>query len=224
MGGSRLDNVSDALDRSNGVLSNLVTRVTQLNTQLQVLESRSRLTDLSDTELRIPEIVSGVILVAGRASRNDPLAESVAHNRDSFSRLFAFIEVGDFSEGQAACDRVKAILEFKIATRLSAGACIVNLRWSPMIQPLEHGRTLVMGSRFRRDSNGRLSTLKERLTAEGFQVLEDEGEYGGGPLVYTLARNLSSNRALTVVELTLSSNVARQPKLVKKIMEALSKV
>jgi hypothetical protein len=66
--------------------------------------------------------------------------------------------------------------------------------------------------------------LKERLTAEGFQVLEDEGEYGGGPLVYTLARNLSSNRALTVVELTLSSNVARQPKLVKKIMEALSKV
>jgi hypothetical protein len=77
----------------------------------------------------------------------------------------------------------------------------------------------IVGTRY---MNGDISRLREELEILGVVVLDDDGEFGGGPLMFEIS-NIFANKLETIVmELTLSQSLAENAPAVTRILNVFA--
>ncbi|GAH09659.1 unnamed protein product, partial [marine sediment metagenome] len=132
----------------------------------------------------------------------------------------AIIKGSDRSETKSTCDSILKIIEGKPGgTPIDY---VINLRWANLPSIVDDANVVVIGKRFHHSKKGDLKKLHIRFIELGFQVLEDAGQFGGGPLTYRLTELARKLGNMTVLEITLSHCIAENHDRVAEILESLT--
>ena len=208
------------LERTETVLNRLLKKISNVSDLLRPLEHSLRAEDFSSSGSYVPGTSNGVVCVLSSLIKGDPLSSSLDLIRGRGLKLPAIIKGSDRSETKSTCDSILKIIEGKPGgTPINY---VINLRWANLPSIVDDTNMVVIGKRFQYIEKGDLKKLKIRFKELGFQVLEDVGQFGGGPLTYRLTELARKLGNMTVLEITLSHCIAENHDRVAEILESLT--
>jgi hypothetical protein len=206
------------LERTEEVLEVLLDRISSIIEVLEPIERTMRVTDFSSSGVYVQGTSNGIVCALTALIRGDPM-EQVLRDKKGIG-IPALIKAGDRSESPSTVDNiVKMVLAESEKKSLDF---IVNLRWAVFPKSLENGRTLVFGSRYVSGHPRLVKKLQEKLEAIGVIVIEDDGEFGGGPLVFEFIKSFRNKNDSLVIEITLSESLSKNVGLVTGILNVLA--
>jgi len=208
------------LESAESVLSSLFEKISNINSYLKPLEHSLRTEEFSSSGSYIPGTSNGIVCILSALIKGDPLSDSIESIRGKGRKLPAIIKGSDRSETKSTCNSILKILEGNPSGMQIS--YIINLRWANLPSVIDGSNVIVIGTRFLHSQKNTLKTLYNRFQEDGFQILEDRGEYGGGPLTYKLTEFARKLGNITVVEITLSRHFAENHDSVAKILESLT--
>lgn len=208
------------LEKAEGVLEGLLKKISNVTEYLSSLEHKLRAKDFSSTGSYLPGVSEGIVCVLSAMIKGDPLANSIELTRGAGRRFPAIIKGSDRSETKSTCDSILKIVEGTF--RQKQISFVVNLRWANLPSVIDGKNVLVIGKRYIHDQNGSLKKLYNRFNEIGFQVLEDQGQFGGGPLTFRLTQLAQKLQTMSILEITLSRHFAEDHKKVAEILESFT--
>ena len=213
-------NLEQVLERANTALTTILEKLVVFNDSLKPVELSLRVSDFSSKGVLRLGTINGIVCVLTSMIKGDPYSKSLGALEGKGLKLPSIIKSADRSESRHTCNSIIKIIES--LERKNSPRFVVNLRWSILPRSLDHTKAIVMGTRYNNlnasDTQQILSAMKQR----GFDVLKDDGEYGGGLLTYLIIESLHNKRKLKVLELTLSKEIAESENHVIQVLEALS--
>ncbi|MGY5861956.1 MAG: hypothetical protein RTU09_06240 [Candidatus Thorarchaeota archaeon] len=209
------------LERTARAMKSISHSLTLIERHLTSRENSYLMKDLISGGEYVVGTLPGVICIPSFPKQSDPLQPALNKMKARGHGMPSIIKLSDSMESVETCDKAVRIIKTEVLPALDDSSFVVNLRWDEMISPFESNRTIVIGRRYSKGSRKRFKRLERALGELGVQVLSDNGEYGGGPLVYAITRALPTRTRLLVFELTLSMSVVREPDIVVQILESL---
>ena len=208
------------LERVETVLNRLLKKISIISDFLRPLEHSLRSEDFSSSGSYVPGTSNGVVCVLSSLIKGDPLSSSIDLIRGRGLKLPAIIKGSDRSETKSTCDSILKIIEGKPGgTPIDY---VINLRWANLPSIVGDTNVVVIGKRYNSIKKEALKKLQIRFKELGFQILEDVGQFGGGPLTYRLAGLARKKGNMTVLEVTLSHRMAENHDRVAEILESLT--
>jgi len=208
------------LEKVESVISNLFQKISNVNDYLKIIEHELRTEEFSSSGSYIPGTSNGIVCVLSALIKGDPLSNSIESLRGTGRKLPAIIKGSDRSETKSTCDSILKIVEGKPGgTPINY---VINLRWANLPDVIDDLNVLVIGTRFQYGQKDALKKLYSRLKEADIQILEDRGEFGGGPLTHRLTELARKHRNITVLEITLSRRFAEDKERVANILESLT--
>jgi len=208
------------LERTEIVLNRLLKKISNVSDFLKPLEHSLRAEDFSSSGSYIPGTSSGVVCVLSSLIKGDPLSSSIDLIKGKGLKLPSIIKGSDRSETKSTCDSILKIIEGKPGgTPIDY---VINLRWAKLPSVVDGKNVLVIGNRFHCSKEETMKKLNIRFKELDFQVLEDAGQFGGGPLTYRLTELARKLGNMTVLEITLSHSIAENHERVAEILESLT--
>ncbi len=208
------------LERTETVLNRLLKKISNVSDFLRPLEHSLRAEDFSSSGSYVPGTSNGVVCVLSSLIKGDPLSSSIDLIRGKGLKLPAIIKGSDRNETKSTCDTILKIIEGKPGgTPINY---VINLRWANLPSIVDDSNVVVIGKRFHYRKKRDLKKLQTRFEEIGFQVLEDVGQFGGGPLTYRLTELARKLGNMTVLEITLSHCIAENHDRVAEILESLT--
>ncbi len=208
------------LERTETVLNRLLKKISNVSDFLRPLEHSLRAEDFSSSGSYVPGTSNGVVCVLSSLIKGDPLSSSIDLIRGKGLNLPAIIKGSDRNETKSTCDTILKIIEGKPGgTPINY---VINLRWANLPSIVDDSNVVVIGKRFHYRKKRDLKKLQTRFEEIGFQVLEDVGQFGGGPLTYRLTELARKLGNMTVLEITLSHCIAENHDRVAEILESLT--
>ena len=207
------------LERTEIVLQDLLTTLSNLNSALKPIEREMKVSDFASSGEFVQGASRGVVCVLSGLIQGDPLQRILTENgrgRD----IPALIKAGDRSESAMTVESIVNMLHSENQKR--SLEYVINLRWSELPAPLEREKVVIIGTRYESGNSIRLAKLEKDLEKIGLKIVTDDGEFGGGPLTYEVAKSFSDSSNLLVTELTLSHQVAENNTTVIQILNVLS--
>ena len=217
---SEAANLFRELERAEEILGSLLLRLSSFHASLESVESNLRADDFSTSGLFVQGSTNAIVCALTADIKGDPIHDAFEGLRGKGFRLPVVIKGSDRSESQTTCDSIMKIIRAQL--KLKTSELIVNLRWSPLPAVIDGSRAVVLGTRYGHGDAREISTFKEKLTELNLQVLEDNGEFGGGLLTYKLAELAREVGNVLVVEMTLSSALAGNVSKIAEILEAIT--
>ncbi|RDE15755.1 MAG: hypothetical protein C4K48_02945 [Candidatus Thorarchaeota archaeon] len=208
------------LERAEQILGSLLQRLSNLHTSLESIESNLRVDDFSTTVLIVQGSTTGIVCALTADIKGDPIHDAFESLRGRGFRLPVIIKGSDRSESQATCDSIMRIIRAQL--KLKTSQLIINLRWSPLPTVIDSNRAVILGTRYKHGSPREISTFKEKLRELNLQVLDDDGEFGGGLLTYKLTELAREAENVVVLEMTLSSTLAGNVPKIAEILETIT--
>lgn len=208
------------LERAETVLNSLLNKISNVRDYLKPLEQSLRAEDFSSSGSYVPGTSNGIVCVLSALIKGDPLSNSIDLTIGKGLKLPAIIKGSDRSETKSTCDSILKIVEGKLGG--TAIDYIINLRWANLPSVVDGMNVLVIGKRFHYGKKEDLKKIYIRLKESGFQILEDVGQFGGGPLTYRLTELARKLGNMTVIEITLSRSFAENHERVANILESLT--
>jgi hypothetical protein len=203
------------LERAENVLNVLLKRLSELNAALEPIERKMRVTDFSSSGVFVQGTSRGVVCVLSGLIRGDPLERVLSTLKGR--GVPTLIKAGDRTESQST---IESILNMLVAEdEKKQIEYIVNLRWSELPQPIERKDVAILGTRYLK---GDVTILRKKIEALGVVILEDAGEFGGGPLVYELIRVFSDRSEQLILELTISKGLSENVPLLTSILNVIT--
>ncbi|MHA1950706.1 MAG: hypothetical protein ACW99G_11215 [Candidatus Thorarchaeota archaeon] len=203
------------LDRTEKVLEILLTRLSKLNAALEPMERAMKVTDFASSGMHVQGASRGIVCVLSGLIKGDPLERTLSNL--SGRGIPALIKSGDRSESPSTIDNIVNMVVAE--DQKKQVEFVVNLRWSVLPKPLDKENVAIVGTRY---MNGDISRLREELEILGVVVLDDDGEFGGGPLMFEIS-NIFANKLETIVmELTLSQSLAENAPAVTRILNVFA--
>ncbi len=208
------------LERTETVLNRLLKKISNVSDFLRPLEHSLRAEDFSSSGSYVPGTSNGIVCVLSSLIKGDPLSSSIDLIRGKGLKLPAIIKGSDRNETKSTCDTILKIIEGKPGgTPINY---VINLRWANLPSIVDDTNLVVIGKRFHYRKKRDLKKLQTRFEEIGFQVLEDVGQFGGGPLTYRLTELARKLGNMTVLEITLSHCIAENHDRVAEILESLT--
>ncbi len=208
------------LERTEIVLNRLLKKISNISEFLRPLEHSLRAEDFSSSGSYVPGTSNGVVCVLSSLIKGDPLSSSLDLIRGRGLKLPAIIKGSDRSETKSTCDSILKIIEGKPdGTPIDY---VINLRWANLPSIINDTNVVVIGNRYNYRKKEALKKLHIRFKELGLQVLEDAGQFGGGPLTYRLTELARKRGNMTVLEITLSHSIAGNQDRVAEILESLT--
>ncbi|MFX1482932.1 MAG: hypothetical protein ACFFCP_07055 [Promethearchaeota archaeon] len=206
------------LERTEEVLDVLLRRLVNLKAILEPIEMQMRVTDFETSGIFTMGVSRGIVCVLSGLIKGDPLERIL---NDKGSRGFpALIKASDRSESPST---VESIMNMVLAqNKKKQVEYIINLRWSLLPEPLEKEYTIIVGTRYISGKSQDIERLFSGLKGLGIEIVEDRGEYGGGPLAYNLGKSFRDRPDLLIMELTLSQRLSENDTLVSRILNLLA--
>ncbi|MCK4567989.1 MAG: hypothetical protein KAU48_11850 [Candidatus Thorarchaeota archaeon] len=208
------------LERTEIVLNRLLKKISNISEFLRPLEHSLRAEDFSSSGSYVPGTSNGIVCVLSSLIKGDPLSSSLDLIRGRGLKLPAIIKGSDRSETKSTCDSILKIIEGKPdGTPIDY---VINLRWANLPSIINDTNVVVIGNRYNYRKKEALKKLHIRFKELGLQVLEDAGQFGGGPLTYRLTELARKRGNMTVLEITLSHSIAGNQDRVAEILESLT--
>ena len=208
------------LERTEIVLNRLLKKISNISEFLRPLEHSLRAEDFSSSGSYVPGTSNGVVCVLSSLIKGDPLSSSIDLIRGKGLKLPAIIKGSDRSETRSTCDSILKIIEGKPGgTPIDY---VINLRWANLPAIVDGTNVVVIGKRFHYRKKEALKKLHIRFKELDLQILEDMGQFGGGPLTYRLTELARKLGNMTVLEITLSHYIAENHDRVAEILESLT--
>ncbi|MHA1768840.1 MAG: hypothetical protein ACTSV3_03210 [Candidatus Thorarchaeota archaeon] len=203
------------LERTERALTQIMDTLADIDSHLQRVEASMRTKEVSSSLQFMQGPLNCVVYVMSGALHGDPINGVLSGLRGTGLKLPSFIVGSDRFETPTTCDSVVHM----IRSARPAPHSVVGLRWSLLPIPMREGDTVVIGTRYVECSSETLDRLGERLREAEFSVVEDNGEYGGGPIAYALTRTQTKKQWRVVIEVTvgkkLVNNRQRMIELIK---------
>ncbi len=208
------------LERAEIVLNKLLKKISDVSNFLRPIEHSLRTEEFSSSGSYVPGTSNGIVCVLSSLIKGDPLSSSLDLIRGRGLKLPSIIKGSDRSETKSTCDSILKIIEGKPSgTPIDY---VINLRWANLPSIINDANVVVIGKRYSYRKKEALQKLSSRIEELGFQILEDEGQFGGGPLTYRLTELARKRRNMTVLEITLSQRLAENHDRVAEILESLT--
>ncbi|MGY5858761.1 MAG: hypothetical protein RTU63_05290 [Candidatus Thorarchaeota archaeon] len=210
----------EEIERTENVLEGLLRKISNVSKYLSPLEHMLRAEDFSSTGSYQPGVSDGIVCVLSAMIKGDPLANSIELIKGKGRNLPAVIKGSDRSETKSTCDSILKIVEGNPGGKPIT--FVINLRWANLPPAIDGKSVLVVGKRFSYDQKGSLKKLYNRFKEIGITVLEDQGQFGGGPLTFRLMQLARKLQSMTILEITLSRHFAENHKRVADILESFT--
>jgi len=208
------------LERTETVLTRLLKKISNISELLRPLEQSLRAEDFTSSGLYVPGTSNGVVCILSSLIKGDPLSNSIDLIRGRGLKLPAIIKGSDRSETKSTCDSILKIIEGKPGgTPIDY---VINLRWANLPSILNDANVVVIGERYNYRKIEAMKKLHIRFRELDFQILEDVGQFGGGPLTFRLTELAQELGNMTVLEITLSHRMAENHDRVAEILESLT--
>ena len=207
------------LKRAEAVLEDLLATLVGLNSVLKPIEQDMKVTDFASTGEYVQGVSNGVVCVPSGLIQGDPVQQIITE-RERGREFPALIKSGDRSESSITVESIVNMLQAQDQKKHLE--YVINLRWAELPAILEKDNVAIIGSRYVSGSTVEVAKLEKRLEDLHFRVLRDNGEFGGGPLIYEIIRSFEDRQDLLVVELTLSRSVVNKRELVVEIFDMLA--
>ncbi len=208
------------LERAEIVLNKLLKKISDVSNFLRPIEHSLRTEEFSSSGSYVPGTSNGIVCVLSSLIKGDPLSSSLDLIRGRGLKLPSIIKGSDRSETKSTCDSILKIIEGKPSgTPIDY---VINLRWANLPSIINDANVVVIGKRYSYRKKEAMQKLSSRIEELGFQILEDEGQFGGGPLTYRLTELARKRRNMTVLEITLSQRLAENHDRVAEILESLT--
>ncbi len=208
------------LERAEIVLNKLLKKISDVSNFLRPIEHSLRTEEFSSSGSYVPGTSNGIVCVLSSLIKGDPLSNSINLIRGKGLQLPAIIKGSDRSETKSTCDSILKIIEGKPGG--TAIDYVINLRWANLPSIINDTNVVVIGNRYNYRKKEALKKLHIRFKELDFQILEDVGQFGGGPLTYRLTELARKRRNMTVLEITLSQRLAENHDRVAEILESLT--
>lgn len=213
-------NLLQELVKVESVLGSLFKKISDVNDYLEPLEHALRAEEFSSSGYYIPGTSNGIVCILSALIRGDPLSIAIKSIRGKGFNLPAIVKGSDRSETTSTCDSILKIVEGK--PKGTPINYVINLRWANLPSVIDGKDVIVIGTRFQYGQKSRLQRLYRKFQEAGYQILEDRGEFGGGPLTYKLTELARRLGDITVLEITLSRHLAENKERVAKILESIT--
>jgi len=207
------------LERAEIVLHDLLTTLSNLNSALKPIEREMKVSDFTSSGEHVQGTSRGIVCVLSGLIQGDPLQKILTvkgRGRD----IPALIKASDRSESPMTVESIVNMLHAENQKR--SLEYVVNLRWAELPASLEREKVVIIGTRYESGNSIRLMKLETELEKIGLKILADNGEFGGGPLVYEIIESFCNKRNLLVVELTLSRQVVENDIAVMQMLNMLA--
>ncbi|NHI90453.1 MAG: hypothetical protein EAX87_13105 [Candidatus Thorarchaeota archaeon] len=209
----------EELERAESVLGDLLATLVSLNAVLKPIEQDMKVTDFASNGEYVQGVSRGIVCVPSGLIQGDPLQQIIAE-REKGRKFPALIKAGNRSESPVIVESIVNMLHAEDEKKLLE--FVINLRWAEFPAVLEKENTIIIGNRYMSGSPTEMANLQKRLEDLNFLVLRDNGEFGGGPLIYEIIKSFEDRLNLLVVELTLSRSSANKRESVVDILEMLA--
>ena len=216
---SRRRSLLKELEYTESVLQDLLATLSNLNSTLKPIEREMKVNDFATSGEFTQGISKGIVCVLTGLIQGDPL-ERVLTDKGRGRNIPALIKAGDRSESKLTIENVVNMLHAE--DQKQRLKYVINMRWAELPAPLEKENVIVIGTRYASSSDLRISELERALLQTGFNVVQDYGEFGGGPLVYEVIKSFGDRTNLLVAELTLSREIVENDMAVIQVLNILA--
>ena len=203
------------LEHAEIVLQNLLSRLSSLNSTLKPIEQDMKVSDFAASGEYVQGASNGVVCVLSGLIQGDPL-ERILTEKGRGRNIPAMIKAGDRSESLLTIESIVNMLHAE--DQKKPLEYVINLRWAELPAPLESERVVLRGGRYVTGSDMGLTKLGKALEGLSISLVVDDGEFGGGPLVYEIISSFSNRRNILVAELTLSRSIVEDEDTVIQIL------
>ena len=207
------------LEHTESVLQDLLTTLSNLNSTLKPIEREMKVSDFPSSGEFVQGASKGIVCVLSGLIQGDPL-QKILSEKGRGSNIPALIKAGDRSESPMTVESIVNMLHAEDQKKRLE--FVINLRWAELPAPLEIEKVVIIGVRYTTGSTVSKTKMDLGLEEIGLKTLKDNGEFGGGPLIYEIVKSFSNRRNLLVVELTLSSQVVEDEMTVIRILNMLA--
>ncbi|MHA2206764.1 MAG: hypothetical protein ACXABC_12960 [Candidatus Thorarchaeota archaeon] len=215
--------IAKELERAKQVIERLWEVVSNLDNLLEPIERELAIKDFDPDGDFAKTAAKGFILVP-HSGEDDPIIKVLEWTKESEKKTPSIIRINEMNEDTDTVWKTVSMFESEVMKQENREHLIINLRWSKMPEPLEAKKTVVIGKRYILGKEEDISYIQERLTQLGLYVVDDTGEFGGGPVVYEFVRLLGNKSSSVVMELTISESVIKDKVLVSQILELISTI
>ncbi len=209
------------LEHTESVLQDLLTTLSNLNSTLKPIEREMKVSDFTSSGEFVQGVSKGIVCVLSGLIQGDPL-QRVLVEKGRGSNIPALIKAGDRSESPLTVESIVNMLHAE--NQKQHLEYVINLRWAELPEPLEKDKVVIRGTRYTSGNHTRFAKLEKALEDDGFKLILDSGEFGGGPLAYEIIRSFDDRHDLLVVELTLSREVAENQDKVVRLLNMLASI
>ena len=217
--------LSKELERTVEVLRGVLRRVSDLNKALEPIESSLSAVDFAESGIYVLGMSAGVVCFPTALVEGDPMKPILDDARSRNAKMPSIVEADDPEESRSTCERVVRMLKREIWNQrevILKPSYVLVVRWDYMFEDLENSETVIVGKRYVSGSKDGLRRLTKQLRRIGFSIIEDSGQYGGGPMTFQLIQEFSKSGSLLVVQLTFSHAAARDEAKIFAMLEMLS--
>jgi hypothetical protein len=217
--------ISDELDRTIEVLREVLRKVADLSKELEPLENELGAIDFAKSGIYVLGASAGVVCFPTALVEGDPMKQILDDARAKDAKMPSIIEADDPEESISTCNRVIMMLKREIWNRREAilkPSFLLVVRWDYMFEDLEKDKTVIVGKRYISGSEDSLKKLTKNLKKLGLTIIEDSGQYGGGPMIYEIIQDFSKSKSLLVVQLTFSHSAATDKATILAMLDMLS--
>jgi len=207
------------LEHAENVLQDLLTTLLNLNSALKPIEREMKVSDFVSSGEYVQGSSRCIVCVLSGLIQGDPL-QKILTEKGRGRDIPALIKASDRSESPMTVESIVNMLHAENQKRSLEH--VINLRWAELPASLEREKAVIIGTRYESGNSIRLMKLETELEKIGLKILTDNGEFGGGPLVYEIVKSFSDKRNLLVVELTLSRQVVENDNTVMQILNMLA--
>jgi hypothetical protein len=208
-----------SLERTEKALQQILKSVTGIDKHLQQVEARLGSKQTTARLDFIPGSANTLVYSMGGKIHGDPIGDAIRKLRGTGERLPSFILGSDRSETEETCSGVLHLVRSKVGSTRS----IIGLRWSNIPSPLNIN-SVIIGTRFALGPVQDRTAVAALLEKAGMQVVDDDGEFGGGRLAYSLVRNFSDSRSITILELTLDKAFVADQEKMREMLRLLAEL
>jgi hypothetical protein len=213
-------NLIKELERAEHVLDDILRQISRIYNDLEPVESNLRVNNVSLNGIIVPGSLAGLVCALTANLKGDPIFNVLESLKGKGLKLPTIIKGSDRSEAQETCEYIMKIIDAKF--NLKKTRLIVNLRWSSLPPIIDRDNVIIVGTRFFHGNVREISKFTNRLKELNLEVLEDNGEFGGGLLTYKLIELAKNVDSIIVLELTLSSALSENIRKVSEVLEAVA--
>jgi hypothetical protein len=209
--------ILDSLDTAGDALRVTLTTLVRLEAALSQIEKSLAIDELPSASGFIQGTSDGVICVSGGLSPGNPLSQAIRSIRGLGKRLPSFVLGNDSGEDEESCQDILRVI------RRSIGRphYVFTLRVMDTLGPARLASQVIIGTRYLHGDEDALQRLEDGIEKIGAEPIRDDGEFGGGALVYTLVEAFS-RESEPIVELTLSPGLVDDSQRFSELLSLLS--